>query len=433
MALGAVLGLAGAASAQDDGPAAPPVDVIEVSGLLDAPLLDFIERSIQRAETDGSQALVLQMDSTGAVVDDEQVAALADRMRSASVPVTIWVGPSGSRAYGASGQLLGAAAVTGMAPGSRIGRFGPPLPTQEPLTFGQATAYLRNFTLGAEEARNQGALKLGVDDRGTPTLGDFVVVLDGFEYRGEALDTAEVVERDGQVRRQLVIQPRSYKLDLLPRLLHTVASPPVTYLLLAIGLGLLVFEFFTAGIGVAGVVGAFCLVLGSYGVAALPTRWWSLLLLFLAFVAFSIDVQTGVPRFWTGVGVALFVISSFTLFEGHPLSWITLLVAFAGVLLTYFSGMPSMVRTRFATPTIGREWMIGRVGEVAIAVDPEGVVELDGAQWRARTNRATPIGKGGRVRVVAIDGVTLEVEPEAGGARDYRDRSRSAPTPPTAP
>ena len=81
-----------------------------------------------------------------------------------------------------------------------------------------------------------------------------------------------------------------------------------------------------------------------------------------------------------------------------------------------------MVRTRFATPTIGREWMVGEEGEAVLAVDPEGVVVVRGAQWRARTNRATPIGRGDKVRVVAIDGITLEVEPEAGGARDYRER-----------
>ena len=54
--------------------------------------------------------------------------------------------------------------------------------------------------------------------------------------------------------------------------MHSVASVPVAYLLITIGLCLLLFEFFTAGIGVAGVVGAACTVLGCYGLLALPTR-----------------------------------------------------------------------------------------------------------------------------------------------------------------
>jgi membrane-bound serine protease (ClpP class) len=144
-----------------------------------------------------------------------------------------------------------------------------------------------------------------------------------------------------------------------------------------------------------------------------------------AFVALAIDVQTGVPRVWTGIGVVLYVVASLRLFDGMSLSWITLLVGIGGLLLAFLSGMPSMVRTRFATPTIGREWMVGELGEAAVAVDPDGVVTIRGASWRARTNRATPIGKGDRVRVVAIDGVTLEVEPEEGGARDYRERNHS--------
>jgi membrane-bound serine protease (ClpP class) len=82
--------------------------------------------------------------------------------------------------------------------------------------------------------------------------------------------------------------------------------------------------------------------------------------------------------------------------------------------------MPAMVRARFSTPTIGRESMVGELGSALAAVDPEGTVEVRGAPWRARTNRATPIRAGEAVRVVGIDGLLLEVEPESGGARDYR-------------
>ena len=82
-----------------------------------------------------------------------------------------------------------------------------------------------------------------------------------------------------------------------------------------------------------------------------------------------------------------------------------------------------MVRTRFSTPTIGREWMIGEVGTAVGAVDPDGVVMVRDAPWRARTNRATPIDAGAPVRVASIEGLLLEVEPLEGAARDHRDRS----------
>ena len=424
--LGVVLALfSSSAGAQTAGPTTAPVDVFEVSGFIDAPVADGIEHAISRAETDGAQALVLQMNSPGALVSRDRMQALAQRIHDAAVPVTIWVGPSGAKAKGLAGQLLGAAVVTGMAPGSRIGDFGEPLEVSgAPLTFGRATDRLQTDTLGDADARAAGALKVGVDDTGTPTLGDFIVVLDGVTANGKTLDTANVVSKGTELRRERNGSTRFAKLGLLPRLMHTVASPPVTYLLLTIGLALLIFEFFTAGIGIAGAVGAVCIVLGCYGAVALPTRPWAFALLIGAMLAFAVDVQTGVPRFWTGVGVVSYVVASVFLYDGLSLSWVTLLAGIGGVLLAFLAGMPAMVRTRFATPTIGRDWMVGELGEAVVAVDPDGVVRVRGAQWRARTNRATPIARGDRIRVVAIDGVTLEVEPETGGAEDYRERAR---------
>jgi membrane-bound serine protease (ClpP class) len=202
-----------------------------------------------------------------------------------------------------------------------------------------------------------------------------------------------------------------------------VASPEVTYLLLIIGLSLIIFELFTAGVGIAGMVGAGSLVMSAYGLWALPVRPWTLALMLVAFIGFAIDVQTGVPRAWTVIGGVLFTVSSLWFYDAMSISWITLLVAFVGVALTFLAGMPAMVRTRFSTPTIGREWMIGEGGVARGEISPDGLVLVRDAPWRAHTNRATPIADGEAVRVVAIDGMVLEVEPEEGGARDYRDRS----------
>jgi membrane-bound serine protease (ClpP class) len=212
----------------------------------------------------------------------------------------------------------------------------------------------------------------------------------------------------------------------MERLLHTAASPPVTFLLFIIGLALLIFEFFTAGIGIAGVVGAVCVVLGSHGLATLPIRGASLVVIILSMLLMAIDVQVGIPRFFTGLGLTLLTIASYTLFRNSDggeirLSWLTFISGIVAIALAFVVGMPSMVRTRFATPTIGREWMIGSTGKAVGAINPLGIVRIHDAQWRARTNRATPIEDGQELRVVAIDGVTLEVEPLEGAARDYRE------------
>src|SRR5207302_3790201 len=99
---------------------------------------------------------------------------------------------------------------------------------------------------------------------------------------------------------------------------------------------------------------------------------------------------------------------------GHHVGWVPIVLVIVGVVLFMVAGMPAMVRARFSTPTIGRESMIGEMGTAAADVDPDGTVRVRGALWRARTNRATPIRAGEAVRVVSIDGLLLEVEPEHG-------------------
>jgi membrane-bound serine protease (ClpP class) len=374
---------------------------------------------------------VLQLNTRGAVVDRDRMAEVLTAMTNSKIPIAIWVGPSGARAYGLPAQMLAVADVTAMAPGARIGRTGTMLTVNDELvTFGAADDVLATGTLGFLEAREENALKFSTDDRGVPVLRNMLFALDNLTIRGTTLDTVtDVLNSSGQVTREATTV-RFFKLGLVPRLLHTVASPPSAYLLVTIGLALLLFEFFTAGIGIAAFVGAVCLIMGCMGMGALPMSGVGIALLLAAFVAFAVDVQVGVPRLWTGVGLVLYTLASFTMFESvdgvtmRP-GWLSLSVCISSVALTFIAGMPSMVRTRFATPTIGRDNLVGTTGVAVGDVNPEGIVLVDGAQWHARTNRATPLANNAAMRVVGIDGVTLQVEPLEGAAKDYREARSS--------
>ncbi|MFT4773683.1 MAG: membrane-bound serine protease (ClpP class) [Candidatus Azotimanducaceae bacterium] len=405
-----------------------PVDVLQVSGFVDDILIDEISNAIERAQNGGAQALILQVNSDGTIVDDDVVAKLLNDIANAPIPIGVWVGPTGSRFYGPAAQILAVADVTGMAPGARVGYIGVPLKiASADIDFGVAEETLRNGSVGLSEARALDIFKQRIDDEGIPTVTSMLQAMNGYEESGTTLLTTEqVVTDDGNLRFDTVATVRFSKLSLIDQLFHTVASPPVAYLLLLTGLALLVFEFYTAGVGVGGVVGAVCTFLAFSGLSVLPTRTWAIVVIGVAMLAFSVDVQVGIPRFWTGVGLLLTVIGTAFLFESLPgasmrPSWIALLGGLGGITLTFVVGMPNMVRTRFATPTIGREWMIGEIGTVITDVDPDGVVEIGTGRWRARTNRATPVLAGEQVRVAEIDGITLEVEPLEGAAKDYRE------------
>ena len=405
VAIGAVVALSGGTagasdsfdSAADTG--SPVLDVVEVSGFLDGIMADFIERSMEQAAAKGSLGLVLQVNSPRAIVDDERLVELAARIRSSDVPVYMWVGPSGAVATGAVGQLAGVVSDLAVAPGSALGDLGLPILPAEHLAepFAEAYPTMQDRTISSAES-----IELGLA-REAPTLGFFVIDLPDFETE---------IDTTGDEPVRVPVSPvRFAKLSLIDQFMHTAASPALAYLLFLAGAGLLVFELYTAGVGLAGGLGALSFLLGCYGLAALPARGWAVGLLLVAMFGYGVDIQTGVPRVWTVIGTACLTAGSLTLFDGVSLSWVTLLAGIIGVTAGMVTGMPAMVRTRFGTPTIGREWMIGALGVARDAVDPEGVVIIDGAPWRARTQRATPVAEGDPIRVMALEGLVLTVEP----------------------
>jgi len=388
------------------------VRALQVAGLIDPIVSDFLLSNVAEANaTPGTIGVVLELNSDGVVLDDAEFTVLARRLVDSVVPVTAWIG-TGSVALGSSAELFLALDGSTMAPGSKIGEIdSQALPKDQ---FGDLVTDelqpLVDGTVGAERA-----VKLGAADRVAVSAGDHLVGLPGVETR-------EVTDDKGQTRLQPKTLALVSKLDVWPRYLHTAASPPVAYLLLCIAVGLLLFEFFTAGIGVAGVVGAGSLVLAGYGLSVLPVRPWAVVLLGLSGLAYAVDVQAGVPRFWAGAGTVGWVVGTLWLFDGVSMPWTAIVVGIGGMALSMIAGMPAMVRSRFGTPTIGREWMIGQVGSAVGAIDPDGFIVVSGAQWRARTNRATPLADGEPARVVLIDGLTVEVEPLDGAAQDYRER-----------
>ncbi len=387
------------------------VDVIDVNGYIDRVMRDFIVDSIESAVANKSQALIIQLNSPGSLLSDSDLVKLETKMRDEHrIPITVWVGGYKARAKGGAARIVAAADLVGVADGTRIGNA--------PFR-GDAGDPLVGRLYSSKEA-----LKAKVATIDAPVLVQFVGQLDGRTVDGRLLETArEETVKDKKGRDVTVNSPygvRFAKIGLVQRLLHLATNPSIAYLFVLIGMSLFVFEFFTGGIGIAAGVGLMAFVLGVSGLGNLPTRPIGVVLLLLAMFGFSVDIQAGTPRFWTAVGASSLVFGSLLLYDGPrvPIYWIAIMTVL--VVLFMVNGMPTMVRTRFATPTIGRESMVGALGQAKDPVSPEGVVTINGAPWRARTNRATPIAAGDPVRVVAIDGLLLEVEPLEGAAKVHR-------------
>ena len=377
------------------------IEVVQVNGLIDPANADLIKTSIKNAERDGATAVVFQMDASGAV--DVDMNDLYDAFTNAKVPVTVWVGPSGGGARGAAALLARSADYAAVASGAKLGAV-------DPIRYDDPS-----FTMD---------VPLKTVDAEAHTLIEFIGSLEQSPLK---LKTMKVVELDGKQVRQPAGEVHFHKLTLGAQLAHTLDSPWVAYFLFVVGLALIVFEFFTAGVGIAGAVGAVALLGGCFGFSHLPAQPWAIALLVIGVFGMAIDVQAGGLGAWTFIGGIALTIGSIFLYGGSSRldpKWWVLLFVIGGTVVFMLSGMTAMIRSRFSTPTIGREELVGELGEAAADVAPDGVVRIREALWKARTNRATPIHAGDTVRVVSIEGLTLEVEPETGGAIDYRERRR---------
>jgi membrane-bound serine protease (ClpP class) len=405
LSLVSLSGVAGAQSASDG-----RIDVVQVNGLIDPSNAALIRSSIRDAQRSHSDAIVFQLDASGAV--DVDVDALLHDVTASTVPVTVWVGPSGGGARGAAALLARSAAFAAVAQGAHLGPV-------DPIRYDDPSFRL-DVPLHDVTAK-------------ASTLLEFIGLLDGRTLQTSAgpvkPSTIQLRELNGRQVREPRGEVHFRKLGLVAQLAHTLDAPWVAYFLFIVGLALIVFEFFSVGVGVAGFVGAVALIGACFGFSHLPVAPWAIALLLVGLFGMSIDVQAGSLGPWTFIGAGALVAGSVWLYGGSsrldPPWWVLVLVI-AGTVVFMLSAMTAMVRSRFSTPTIGREDLVGEMGLAEADVDPDGVVRIRDALWRARTNRATPIPAGDPVRVISIEGVVLEVEPETGGARDHRERRRGS-------
>jgi len=411
---------AGAGAAPDKVAKGPErhMEVVQVEGAIDPVVADLIKGSLRRAQTNGASLVILQIDSKGAL--DTDLVTLVGAVRDSKVPVAAWIGPGKATAGGVAAVLALAGSFVAASPGASIGPAIPlrlDRPDRNP-SFSMLLVPGRAHTIDAKRRLSgKEAAATGKIDAVAPTLGDLIVALNGKEVATAGgpvrLSTAKQVDTKSGPR-QTADQPVSFlKLGAFASVEHSLTSPSVVFLLLIVGLSLMVFEFFTIGIGLAGLVGAAAVAGAFFGCSHLPVNWWALGLLFLSTFGFAVDVQAGHQGFWTGVGLVGLLVGALKLFGGSaaldvPL-WLVGLI-FVGQVIFMLGGMTVAVRNRFSVPTVGRDSMIGELGEARTDLDPDGVVTVRGAPWRARTNRGRPVSAGRPIRVVAVDRLVLEVE-----------------------
>ncbi len=449
---------------------APVVAVLTIKGPIGPAVADYVSRGIDKAVDQGATAIVLKMDTPGGL--DTSMREIIKDILAAPVPVIGYVGPRGARAASAGTYILYATHLAAMAPATELGAATPvqvgggfpfgqkpeeekeePVetkdegetekaaetdtekegapekepakaekPTIEDKVLQDAIAYIRSLAQlrkrnveWAEKAvreaatlTSQDALEAGVIDLVATDVEDLLAQIDGREIE---MDDGKVTLATAKARVVEILK------DWRVELLEIITNPTVAVILMTIGFYGIVLEFYTGAV-VSGVVGAICLLLGLYGLHVLPINYAGLGLIILGMIL--LVAEAFLPSF--GIlgfgGVIAFVIGSIMLIDtevpGFGVSpyfmGAVALLAGGGTLLI----ATKMYRLRHQPVRTGSDEMVGSPGKVLDWSGDRGEIRVQGEIWQARAQ--APLEPGRAVRVTAMEGMTLVVEPQSEGS-----------------
>lgn len=405
-----------------------PVYLVRLTGAITPANADFLDSAIHRADTEGAGCLIVMLDTPGGLAESMRKMVMA--IYESRIPVVVYVSPSGARAASAGVMITMAADVAAMAPGTHIGAAHPVNAGGKDLEGTMAKKVINDMaafvkSIAEKRGRNvewaEKAVRESVSVTETEALEKKIIDLvardvDDLVARIDGLDVAGKGPIDIDPARRVWIAE-----SMRTRILKTLSNPNIAYILMMIGLAGLYFELSHPGSILPGVIGSIALVLAFYSFQTLPVNTAGVLLIVLALIFFVMEMKIASYGLLSVAGIVCLLLGSVMLFdraEGRAgVSW-TVLVPTIGLVGGFFAVVAGLVfRSRIRRPMTGTSGLIGETGRVETPLAPTGRIQVHGELWFARCR--TPVAAGRTVRVTAVDGLTLEVEPEAstGGPR----------------
>jgi len=417
----ALLAAAVSVVAQTKDAAAPHVDLISIDGTINPAVDDFIRESIGRAKASEAKALIIQLDTPGGLLNSTRT--IVKEMLGAEVPLIVYVAPSGAGAGSAGVFVTMAAHIAAMAPGTNIGAAHPVAGAGQEVK-GVMGEKIENFTASFAEsiAQKRGrntewaiqavrksvaitekeALRKNVIDIVARDVEDLLRQADGRKVDLNGKDVMLSVKNARIMR---------HEMSLKQRVLNTIADPNIAYILMMAGFLGLYMEFAHPGVFFPGIAGAICLLLAFASLQVLPINYTG-----LALVLLGVGLLVGeafFPNFGVlGIGgIVSLALGSLLLFNtptsdfGVDRSIVFTAVGTIGSFVLAISYL--VFRSQKAAPALGKEGLIGQIGEVRGKLAPTGRIFVHGENWRAEAD--APIDVGEKVRVVGYDGMQLKV------------------------
>jgi membrane-bound serine protease (ClpP class) len=385
---------------------------------------EYIARGIDEAQHRNAQAVLIEINTPGGLVDSTR--EIIQHITASSVPVIIYVTPSGSRAASAGFFILESADIAAMAPGTNTGAAHPVIlgggkmdDVMKEKMENDAAALMRS--VAARRGRNvdvaestvrqsksftdQEALSQHLIEYVASSEDDLLRQIDGKTFK----------RFNGQnITLKLSGQPISpFGMTLKEKILAYLMDPNIAFLILAIGALSLYLEFNHPGAVIPGTVGIVFILVAAFALNLLPTRFAALVLILAAFALFAAEAKFATHGVLTIGGIALLTLGGLLLVDSPiPEMRVHLLTALSvsvplGVITAFL--MAIALKARRNKVVTGAQGLVGDTGVAQTALSPQGKVFVHGELWDAVASSALPPGQ--LVVVRRIDGLTLRVDP----------------------
>lgn len=404
---------------------------VDIDGVIAPVTTQVVRSAIAQAAREHDEAILIRLSTPGGLMDSMR--EIVEEIFKCPVPVITWTGPSGARAASAGFFILEAGDIAAMAPGTNTGASHPVLEgggqmdsIMKSKVENDAAALMRTITAHRQrglQPANEAAAEKTVRESASYTdrealdqhLIDLVAPDPSALLRD--LNGREITRFDGQKQTLHFAAPEIelYKPSLRERVLMAISDPNVALLLVVIGaLGIYV-EFSSPGLVAPGVAGAILVLLGLTALSMLPIDWLGAGLMILALVFFVLDAKFAAHGVLTAGGAIALILGAVMLVDTNVpelrIHWTTAIgLALPFALIT--SWLVSIaLRARRNKVVTGMEGMVGMEATAVGELNPAGTVLVRGEYWKARASK--PVSPKTHVRVTGIEGLTLQVEPEA--------------------
>jgi membrane-bound serine protease (ClpP class) len=401
------------------------VIAVDVDGIVHPVTAEVVAGAIAQARSEGAAALLIRLNTPGGLMD--AMRETIEEMIACPVPVITYVAPSGGRAASAGFFLLEAGEVAAMAPGTNTG-------AAHPVAYGgemdavmkakvenDAAAYLRSIV--SKRARNSQLAETAVRESHSFTerealdqhLIDVVAANDNALMA--ELDGRTVTRFDGStVNLHLAgAEIEIYQTSWRQKLIAAIADPNIALVLLVVGALLIYVEFSSPGMVAPGAIGAILVLLGLSAMSVLPINWLGAALLLLSVTLFVLEAKFAAHGVLAVSGAISMVLGAVMLVDSplpemrvHWSTALALALPFSAITVLLLS---LVIRARRNKAMTGVEAMVGEIGSAVTALEPAGKIFVHGEYWDAVSS--SPVAAGARVRVTAIAGLQLKVEPMA--------------------